>query len=45
MKSRIAHTIVQLESQGYIEAFKKDDNTIVCEVSQIGKDLMPYIEV
>ena len=45
MKSRIAHTIVQLESQGYIEAFKKDDKTIVCEVSQIGLDLMPYIEL
>ena len=25
--------------------FKKDDKTIVCEVSQIGRDLMPYIEI
>lgn len=45
MRSRVAHVIIQLESQGYLEAFKKNDSTIVCEVTKIGKDLIPYLEV
>lgn len=45
IKSRVAHVIIQLQSQGYLEAFKKDDSTVVCEVTKIGKDLIPYIEV
>jgi predicted transport protein len=45
MRSRVVHVIIQLQSQGYMEAFKKDDTTVVCEVTKIGKDLIPYIEV
>lgn len=41
--SRVSHVIIQLQTQGYIEAFKLQNNKYSCEVSDIGKDLLPYI--
>lgn len=43
--TRISHVVTQLQTQGYIEAFKSSADTFICEVSSIGKDLLPYITV
>lgn len=41
--SRISHVITQLQTQGYIEAFKTKENLYMCEVSSIGRDILPYL--
>ena len=41
--TRISHVIVQLQTQGYIEAYKSKEDTFYCEITKIGKDLLPYI--
>lgn len=41
--ARISHVITQLQTQGYIEAFKIQENLFVCEVSSMGGELLPYL--
>ncbi len=41
--TRVSHVITQLQTQGYIEAYKTQENLFACEVSSIGRDLLPYL--
>lgn len=41
--NRVAHSITELQTQGFIEAYKTNTNGIVCEVTNVGKDILPYL--
>lgn len=42
---RISHVITQLQTQGYLAAYTSRENVCYCEVTSIGKDLLPYITI
>lgn len=42
---RVSHVIKQLQVQGYLAVFKPKEFIFYCEVTNIGKDLLPYINI
>lgn len=43
LSKRVLHVIIQLQSQGYIEAYKSRNGGYECRVTDVGKDLLPYL--
>lgn len=40
---RIQHSIIALQSQSIMEAYKGENSIIYCELTHVGKDLIPYL--
>ncbi|MEJ9219376.1 hypothetical protein P4H46_14430 [Paenibacillus glucanolyticus] len=43
IRNRVSHSITELSTQGFIEAYKTEENWVVCEVTSIGRDILPYL--
>lgn len=41
--NRVSHSITELHSSGFIEAYKIQEGKVVCEVTGIGRDILPYL--
>lgn len=40
---RVVHSVLELQRQGFMEAYKSGENHAFCELTVIGKDLLVYI--